>query len=557
MRQIYIIGIILLYVTCNAQEVPYGTSLTGSDTLWLNYLKVTNTADDADAPTILLDNVAGGRRYDLKALGSGHLEWTDYNGGSPKYLFGFDGLNAKVYTTETTLGLGIARTDAIANPLSVKGAVSIGASYINIAAPANGLISEGTIAIGTSAPAASSQLQVSDGTAILAGLIGASDKWLFTVNNTAPGLVGIVASNTVSHRMVFKGTRARGTTDVPTKLSADDDVVSLLGVIWDSSTGRATGEILFEADGASLPSVAPQRISFLTGATTSRTERMRITSGGLVGIGVTPTTILHVKGADNTTVQTIEIAATQANVTAADIFMDFRSSSGSEGTIAGTAVAGVIAFNTFTGAHYAQKQNEAENMITGMIVSATGNVMPGGDYLPMITKSTGRNDKAVYGVYASKIADGYTTTEIDSLRGLKRLHDSVQVIYDSLQIKINGGDTLIQQISVPPIPSFKGHTLDYAKGHPAKDLHQVFAVGTGVILVTDAGGNIAVGDFIASSPTRGLGERQTIGGLGVTSDPVEYGYTAAKATVNVDFATVPVHPQLGVKVKMIPCTYAF
>ena len=292
------------------------------------------------------------------------------------------------------------------------------------------------------------------------------------------------------------------------------------------------------------------------------------------GIGtVSPTTRLHVYGADNLTAQTVEIAATQANVTAADIFMDFRSSSGSEGTIAGTAVAGVLSYNTFTGAHYSQKANENEVMVEGMIVSASGNVMPGGDYLPTITRSAGRGDSTVYGVYAGKIADGFSQREIDSLRRMRRLHDSVKTVYeaigaplealikeqlhadsgsfafDSLGAIIRAIEVSLAQIVVPPSPTFRGKTLDYAKGNPRKDLHQVFALGTGIILVTDAGGNINNGDLIVPSPTRGIGERQ--------ADKVVRSYTVAKATVSVDFSTIPVHPTLGVKVKRIPCTYKF
>ena len=57
--------------------------------------------------------------------------------------------------------------------------------------------------------------------------------------------------------------------------------------------------------------------------------------GSQVSIGhASPATLLDLLGADNTTVQTIKINATQANITAADVFMDFRSTTGSEATIA-------------------------------------------------------------------------------------------------------------------------------------------------------------------------------------------------------------------------------
>lgn len=264
-------------------------------------------------------------------------------------------------------------------------------------------------------------------------------------------------------------------------------------------------------------------------------------SGGNVGIGTTTqfgAEQLGILAADNGTVLGLKINATQANVTAADIFAEFRSTTGVEGSIAGTATGGLIAYNTFTGAHYAEKQNESEPMVGGMIVSATGAVLQGGQQLAVITKSSGRADKKVYGVFSGKIADGLTQSQIDSIAAIKTRVDSLLAVGTS-------ADSVAAD-SVRRTIKLTGLTLNFSKGNPLKGLYQVFAVGTGIIAVNDSGGNISVGDLIESSPVAGFGERQP--------DDIVHSYTVAKATQAVDWSTVAPDAQ-GRKKKQIACVY--
>ncbi len=258
----------------------------------------------------------------------------------------------------------------------------------------------------------------------------------------------------------------------------------------------ATGTITAGRNGANNASLVLQG----TNAGTANANQLVCSLDGSVGVnnnGQFGAEKFNVLAADNGTCMGLKINATQANVTAADIFAEFRSTSGVEASIAGTAVAGVIAYNTFTGAHYAQLAVENESLTTGMVMVATGELIEqdGGDScLPFITKSTARAQKAVYGVYAGKVAD---TAE------------------------------------------------DYGKGADDKALHQVFGVGTGVILVTDTNGDVEVGDYLQSSPTAGHAEKQNEAALS--------NFTVAKANQAVTWADEP--GTSGSKVKTIACTY--
>lgn len=144
-----------------------------------------------------------------------------------------------------------------------------------------------------------------------------SDAFIVTANNTAPGFSFVVASNNGGHRGVFKSTRAGGTLDSPTIPANNSAVFSLLGAIYDGSTNQATANIQMDVDGTVSTDTAPQRISFWTGTTTggSRTEKMRISATGNVGIATTnPLYKLHVEGDINYT-GTLRLNGTQLNTT--------------------------------------------------------------------------------------------------------------------------------------------------------------------------------------------------------------------------------------------------
>ena len=187
-------------------------------------------------------------------------------------------------------------------------------------------------------------------------------------------------------------------------------------------------------------------------------------------------------------------------------------------------------------------------MIDGMLVSATGMLMDNSKTLPTVTKTTGRNDKRVYGVYSQEIAPAASVRLRDSARTMRRLKIEVDSLYalstPADSVNASAKDSLFQVYK-----TYVRSTNTAAKynGNPLKSLHQIIALGVGTLLVTESGGVIAVGDYIASSPTRGLGEKQV--------DDVQHNYTIAKATESVDWTAVPVNPLLGVKVKRIAVSF--
>jgi len=275
------------------------------------------------------------------------------------------------------------------------------------------------------------------------------------------------------------------------------------------------------------------------------------TAGSIrIGTPFSGSSPLNVQSDDDVPTITLRINASQANITTSDQFIKFFSTDGLEASIAGTASAGVIAYNTFTGAHYAQKKLPNEPMITGMIVSATGDLLAGKGQLPLITKSTGRNDKAVFGVYSGKVSDGVSQSLADSLRQARDFRQLADSLFSTNlhEDSVNANVYLFSAKRIRDgIGDLSGRSGDYALGDPRRDIEQVFALGVGYVLVTNSGGDISVGDLIASSPTRGLGEKQ--------ADDIVHSYTVAKSNESVDFTSVPVHPQLGVKVKRIAVSY--
>lgn len=330
--------------------------------------------------------------------------------------------------------------------------------------------------------------------------------------------------------------RSRGTAASPTTISSGDYLGSFRGVGYNDAWVEAAG-FDFVADGTVTTTAMPGRIEFYTTAAGAETmtEAMRIDAAQNIGIGMTATTRLSVMSADNTTNTTHKINATSANITASDIFVNFTNSSNvSVGDISGTAVSGVIAYNTFTGGHYAQLSNEAETFEIGMLVSATGQLMDNAKQLPLITKTIGRADKRVYGVFAGRIADGVSAGFLDSL---ETQLDTFFI--DS--IKNKKGTKRKEHFE----KRAKGTSAGYAKGNARKDMYQVFAVGTGVCLVTETGGDISVGDLIWSSPIAGLGEKQ--------ADDLVRSSTVAKATESVKWANVKAVN--GIKKRLIAVTY--
>lgn len=139
------------------------------------------------------------------------------------------------------------------------------------------------------------------------------------------------------------------------------------------------------------------------------TTKMAMTTTG-VGVGTTtPRRTLAIQGVDNGTVSEVHIPATSANVTTADTFMEFTTTQGSVGSIAGTAVSGTIIYNTFTGSHWS-KIDDMSKVTVGDLLETTGETIEG--YKEHLTKSRlacTRASKTVYGVYGGTDKEGHDT----------------------------------------------------------------------------------------------------------------------------------------------------
>jgi hypothetical protein len=182
---------------------------------------------------------------------------------------------------------GLTGADDFALKVSANGAAWLDALTVK---------SDGKVGVNTNMPAAPLELHV-DGTATTADLIS-SDDFVLSKESGPASFAGIVANASAASRMVFKGTKARGTLTAPTAAASGDLTFTLLGAIYDGATTRGTASIEMRVDGAVSSGIAPQRIEFMTGAGASRAERMRVTSAGDVGIGLaSPSSKLDVDGA--------------------------------------------------------------------------------------------------------------------------------------------------------------------------------------------------------------------------------------------------------------------
>lgn len=145
----------------------------------------------------------------------------------------------------------------------------------------------GNVGINTTSPVSKLHVYGTATSSIAAALYGATDHLLVSgAGNTGiTGLAASAAENT--GRAVFKGTRTRGTLSSPATVADGDWTVSLLGAAYDGTSAYATAGIDCIISGTVSTGVVPQAMLFSTGTTNTRTERMRLTPAGNLGVGTT------------------------------------------------------------------------------------------------------------------------------------------------------------------------------------------------------------------------------------------------------------------------------
>ena len=171
-------------------------------------------------------------------------------------------------------------------------------------------------------------------------------------------------------------------------------------------------------------------------------------------------------------------------------------------------------YTSFTGAHRINLECNPLNLIEGMIMSSTGNVVLQdiNNTIPYVIPSYKTNDKTIFGVY-SGYENTTTTSNISNISNISNTTSTISIISSN---------------------------------------YYVNSLGEGGILVSNYSGEIQNGDYITSSPIPGYGSLQT--------DDILHSYTVAKCTQNIDWTSITENIICPIDGKMyksllIACTY--
>jgi hypothetical protein len=158
--------------------------------------------------------------------------------------------------------------------------------------------------------------------------------------------------------------KARGTASAPSSILSGDYLATVCAYGYDGSAFTCGGRILFSVDAAVAVGSVPTAIQFFTGTNNNGIERMRVTSGGNVGIGTqSPTLPLQVLG-----VAQLNGAVARRNVTA------FDASASAAGVGGGIAFGGSYSTTGATsefGHIWGIKEAAADNNNAGALLFAT------------------------------------------------------------------------------------------------------------------------------------------------------------------------------------------
>lgn len=144
------------------------------------------------------------------------------------------------------------------------------------------------------------KFQVSnDGTAINTALYDTSDLGIYGYNTGGNSSMRLITSDNTTAALpsTLVLNRTRGTISSPTVAQSGDSVGTISAQTYDGTARRNIASIQFQMDAASGSSDTPGRIIFSTtpDSSTTLTEAMRIDNAQRVGVGVTPTAMLHLK----------------------------------------------------------------------------------------------------------------------------------------------------------------------------------------------------------------------------------------------------------------------
>ena len=259
-------------------------------------LNVTNTASHSGS--LLADFQVGGTSVASISPG-GYIIVSPQ--ASPYYLLYFDGNRNISSAGSSLLDIGVngvvvdvnnSNLDLAGN-LNWQSSFSLGASNVDTGLSrlgaaklalgngtngnTSGTLIAGAVGIGTTSPA--SQLEVA--------------------TSSTNALRGVFSSQYSSdiNAAVFAGRKGRGTAASPAAIANGDYSVAFAGLAYDGSAWQTPGFIGYLVNGAVSSGSVPSDFVVTTGSSGTGTERLRITSGGNVGIGSTsPVNLLDLAG---------------------------------------------------------------------------------------------------------------------------------------------------------------------------------------------------------------------------------------------------------------------
>ena len=249
-------------------------------------------------------------------------------------------------------------------------------------------------------------------------------------------------------------------------------------------------------------------------------ERMRLTSDGNAGIGLTPSYRLDVyndhsggfagrlrNDGNNVNRWGLAIMCGADDSSGTNIAAEFYDG---DGTLQGgiTFSGGTVTYGAFTANHDAElPEADSDGYEYGTLVETTEifykKNSSGDDFERGIRykarKSSSANSKALLGAYAGKYESG----------GLV-LSEAVEAVDEVLYVD---GDELPEGKSIGDVKTPAIEAADAVYSENRENLHQIYVLGDGHVLCNNSQGNIEVGDGITSSTTDGIGCKATVSGL--------------------------------------------
>ena len=240
---------------------------------------------------------------------------------------------------------------------------------------------------------------------------------------------------------------------------------------------------------------------------------------------------LYIATNDNRVGITALINATQANITTNDTFISFRSVSGEEGSIAGTAVAGVIAYNTTSITHRTWIEDRTGLQILD-VLEMKGT--PIGNWKGLKRSEYIQEQVDVLDATGMPITEKIGTKTVQKR---ETVYKAIDKLYD---VK---GTAPKEQLVTSGICKTRGSKQAWGVycGTDNNGVDYVMSFGTGFVTVVNTGENIEIGDYLMSSDYQGKCELQY-----VTMRNNRMNYTLAKSAV-------PVIWEAGEQWRQIPC----